>query len=528
MRLYTSSYDGRSFVLEDEGDAYAVRTERAFDDQTTDVFPDRSGGLLVAHRNHGVHRYADDTHWTYTGIKGSIRGLTTDIYGNFYTGTWNADQGFHKFVETPDGVANEWVYRWDGDDGMITAKPDHRGRLALALKTNEVHLIEERDGSPEAVWTWSPWTGEIMREVCWGMRGNLYVGSEDGTLYELSADGELLDSIDLGFSIFGASLTRHGDIYVATSSGVVLVSRTDRGLEHQWTYLHVEEGMPQLVHQVAAHPDGDHFYSCCYDENTVHKVDPNGGSPRLVWSFDGHTDNVREVRIPTEYAGVHPEVYGHVADARTWETPAEWQALREGGAVRTGEGVRLGYSESYPPLDVPLGYYLPCTEDPPSVTVEVTSGILGAGAYEFRHGSIEQTHSLDPRNRSFFAWIEPYRASGEVVTTYPDFDVTLRLDGDLLLDVGGKTVATEIDVGEFSSVGYTVEDGLARLFVNGQLRESMLTGSTNADVAGDRFGARYEGKLCHAVATRTPQEHEWFERMHDVTTGQLSTYPIRT
>lgn len=528
MLLYTSSYDGRSFVLEDDGDDYAVRTERSYDDQTTDVFPDRSGGVLVVHRRHGVHRYADDAEWTYTDIEGSIRGVTTDLYGNYYTGSWKAGQGFHKLVETPAGVERDWVYRWNGDDGMITAKPDREGRLALALKNNEVHVIEERDGSPELVWKWSPGTDEIMREVCWGLRGNLYVGSQDRTLYELSSEGELLDSIELGYAIFGASLTRHGDIYVATSSGVTLVSRTERGLEHQWTYLHVEDGMPQLVHQVAAHPDGHHFYSCCYDENTVHKVDPNGGSPRLIWKFDGHTDHVREVRIPTEYAGIHPEVYGDVADAKTWEAPAEWRALREGSAVRAGEGVRLGYSESYPPLDVPLGYYLPCTDDPEPSGIDSTSGILGESAYQFRHGSIERAHSLDPRDRSFFAWIEPFEASGEIVTTYPDFDVNLRLDGDLILGVGGSSIAADIETGSFSSVGYTVQDDLARLYVDGQLRESMLIGPTSRTVEGDRIGSRYEGKLCHAVATRTSQAAEWFEQMHDVTTGELSTYPIRT
>lgn len=528
MLLYTSSYDGRSYVLEDEGDDYAVRTERSFDDQTTDVFPDRNGNVLLAHRNHGVHKYGDDLQWEYAGIEGSIRGLTTDLRGNHYTGSWNPGQGFHKLVETSAGVERDWIYGWDGDDGMITAKPNRRGRIALALKTNEVHVIEERNGAPELVWKWSPGTGEIMREVLWGVRGNLYVGSQDRTLYKLSPRGELLDSVGLGREIFGGSLTRDNDIYLATSGGVTLVSETDRGLDHLWTYMHVEDGLPQLVHQVAAHPDGTHFYSCCYDESTVHKVDPNGGSPRLVWTFDGHTDNVREVRIPTEYAGVHPEVYGYFADSETWVAPGEWQSLREGSAVTTGDGVRLGYDQAYPPLDVPLGYYLPCTDEPEPLEIASTTGILGDGAYEFRYGSMERAHSLGSRGRSFFAWIEPYEATGEIVKTFPDFDLNLHLDGDLVLAADGRSVDAAIVTDEFSSVGFTVWADGVQLYVNGGLAGSTAIDPGAGTVEGDRIGSRYSGKLCHAVGTRDPQGADWFRRMHDVTTGELSTYPLRS
>lgn len=528
MLLYTSSYDGRSYVLEDEGDDYTVQTERSFDDQTTDVFPDRNGDLLLAHRNHGVHKYGNDLQWEYTGIDGSIRGLTTDLHGGYYTGTWKAGQGFHKFVETATGVEREWVYGWPGDDGMITAKPNREGRIALALKTNEVHVIEERDGRPELVWRWSPGTGEIMREVLWGVHGNLFVGGQDRTLYKLSPDGELLDSVGLGRAIFGGSLIRNNDVYLATSGGVTLVSETDGGLDHRWTYMHVEDGMPQLVHQVAAHPDGTHFFSCCYDENTVHKVEPNGGSPRLVWSFDGHTDNVREVRIPPEYAGVHPEVYGYFAETETWADTDEWRSLREGSAVTTGDGLRLGYDEGYPPLDVPLGYYLPCTDEPEHPGVASTDGILGAAAYEFAHRSMERSHSLGARERSFFAWIEPNEATGGIVKTFPDYDLDLHLDGDLVLSVDGGSVETSIETDEFFSIGWTVWADRAQLYVDGGLVGSTSIDPVEGTVEGDRLGSRYSGKLCHAVGTRDPQGADWFRRMHDVTTGQLSTYPLRS
>lgn len=528
MLLYTSSYDGRSFVLEDEGDDWSVRTERSYDDQTTDVFPDRDGNVLVAHRTHGVHKYAPHKAWEYTDVEGSIRGLTTDVYGNYYTGSWTAGQGFHKLVERGGGVERDWVYRWDDDTGMITAKPDRRGRLALALKNNEVHVVEERDGTPELVWKWSPGTGEIMREVLWGVRGDLYVGSEDRNLYRLSPSGELLDSVDLGRAIFGASLTRQNDIYAATSEGIAFVTQGASGLAHQWTYEHLEAGSPQLVHQVAAHPDGDHIYSCCYDEATVHKIDPNGRDREPIWTFDGHTDHVREVRLPTEYAGIHPEVYGYFADSETWDDPGDWRALRDGGAIRTGDGVRLGYDESRPPLDVQLEYYLPCTDDPGPSGVETTSGILGDPAYEFQFGSIEVEHSLPSSERTFFAWVEPYEASGEIVKTFPDFDASLHLDGDLVLSVDGESVAAGIETDEFASVGYTVGEDRARLYVDGRPRGSVSIGGDFGTVAGDRIGSGYHGKLCHAVATPAPQGAAWFERMHGVTTGGLSTYPLRS
>lgn len=528
MLLYTSSYDGRSFVLEDEGDSWTVLAERSFDDQTTDVFPDRAGDLLVVHRMNGVYKYSEGLQWAYTDIDGSIRGVTTDVYGNYYTGSWSEGQGFHKLVETRAGVERDWVYRWDGDTGMITAKPDRRGRLALALKNNDVHVVRERDGAPELVWRWSPGTGEIMREVLWGVGGDLYVGSEDWNLYRLSPDGRLLDSVDLGCAIFGGSLTRHGDLFAATTRGVTHVTPTDRGLKARWTYEHLEGGIPQLVHQVAADPGGGHFYSCCYDESTVHKVEPNGGVPQLVWTFDGHTDNVREVRIPTEYAGVHPEVYGYVADTETWDAQAEWRGLRQGSSVRTGDGVRLGYDESYPPLDVPLEYYLPFTDEPDRPGIGSTSGILGESAYEFGFGSVEADRAPGSDERSFFAWIEPYDATGEIVKTYPDYEVNLHLDGDLVLAVDGASVSADIETGEFTSVGCTVRQHRADLYVNGRPGGTMRVEGDFGRIEGDRIGSGYSGKMCHAVGTHTPQDADWFGEMHDVTAGGLSTYPLRS
>lgn len=356
-RIYTCSYDSTVFGLESgsDGGTGTVETawhETGFVGQTRDVLPDRSGDILVTD-DRGLHKLAERERglahrWTYTDIHGSIRGITADSQNDYYVGSWTAGQGFHKIVERDGHPRRAWVYHRENDTGLITAASDGRGRIALALKNGEVHLIREREGAPELLWRFDTGSGAIVREVLWDGMGGLYVGSEDHHLYKLDAASDerpaLQWTYDAGNIIFGASVTPGGDIFVATNDGQVHCLREGDGrrtgdgqtddvgtddAEHrtdsdgrpklQWVYQHTDyDGTAPtdeyfwdgLVHQVATGPShSDVVYSCSYGENTIHCIATDGAEPVRVWEHNGHRDNVREVRVVGEYAGTTPELW---------------------------------------------------------------------------------------------------------------------------------------------------------------------------------------------------------------------------
>jgi len=165
-----------------------------------------------------------------------------------------------------------------------------------------------------------------MREVLWDGQGSLYVGSEDQYLYKLSVpdegEPELQWQYDAGNMIFGAAITPQGDIYVATNDGAVhSVGVMDGEPTTEWVYQQTdsEADIPTdsyhwkgKAHQITARPDAESsaLYTCSYGENTVHRIEAVDGEPQKVWEYDGHTDNVREVRVHGEYVGTTPEAWG--------------------------------------------------------------------------------------------------------------------------------------------------------------------------------------------------------------------------
>jgi len=333
-RLYTCGYDATVEALTDDGDEAGVAWRNPFFvGQTRDVMPDPDGNLLVCD-DRGLFKFAqrqDDLvrRWHYREIEGSIRGITVDAAGDYYVGSWTADQGFHKVTETGDGrVRREWVYEWADDDGMITAAADPDGRLALALKTGEVHLIETEAGAPELRSRFRLGNDAIVREVLWDGRGNLYVAAEDHHLYKLRVGTEDDPTVewtyDAGTILFGASVTPSGEVYLATNAGEVHALRDDGGTpRREWVYQHTDyEGEAPtdeyfwdgLVHQVATRPDtnDDAIYSCAYGENTIHKIEVSDGRPHRVWEHRGHEDNVREVRVRGEYVAPNQDLWRQV------------------------------------------------------------------------------------------------------------------------------------------------------------------------------------------------------------------------
>ena len=326
-RIYTCSYDAQAFALSDSGESYDELWNWSRDDQTTDIQVDRNHDVLLCNRSRGLEKweYGDrppTLRWRYEGLTGSIRGISVDKNNDYYLGSWT-EHGFHKVVEEDGRPRRAWEYTWDGEDGMIASAPNRSGEVAVGLKNNEVHLLGDIDGEPHRYWTWTPNTDRIVRELLWGSDDELYVGCEDHRLYKLvdtGPEGEptLEWAYDSGNIVFGASRTLEGDLYVATNAGEVHHVREEDGEpERQWVYHHTEPDGPVpddeywwdgKAHQVAVRPDGSELYSCAYD-GTVHKVIEEDGGPRRVWEFDGHTDNVREVRVAYESLGTWPEYW---------------------------------------------------------------------------------------------------------------------------------------------------------------------------------------------------------------------------
>lgn len=329
-RLYTCSYDATVAGLVDNEGPTECWSSATFTGQARDIVPDGYGGVLVTD-DRGLHKYTEHEDvilpdWHYTGISGSSRGITIDIDTDYYVGSWSEDEGFHKVVEDDNGAPQQaWVYRWPNDTGMITAAANTDKEIALALKNGEVHLIQERSGKPERLWRWSAGTGEIMREVLWDGTGNLFVASEDHHLYKLVVPSagrpELAWSYDAGNMIFGAALTLEGRVYTATNSGEIHCVRDAKDeASCEWVYQHTAyEGTAPtdeyfwdgLAHQVAAYPDsdGDVVYSCAYGTPSVHRISVENGTPECGWSWEGHDDHVREIRVHGEYAGTTPNLW---------------------------------------------------------------------------------------------------------------------------------------------------------------------------------------------------------------------------
>jgi len=330
-RVYTCSYDGTVAAISPGEKPEVKWRDAGFHGQARDVLPDRTGHVLVTD-DRGLHKFKEyrrtlDYRWTYARINGSIRGIAIDRDNDYYVGSWSAGQGFHKISETDDGLpAQEWVYEWEDDNGMITAAADPDKRLAVALKNGEVHLIEDDAGEPVRKWVWNPGTGGIMREVLWDGQGSLYVGSEDQYLYKLSVpeegEPELQWQYDAGNMIFGAAITPQGDMYVATNDGTVhSVGVVGGEPTTEWVYQQTESDVETpteqyhwtgLSHQVAVPPGGEDstIYACSYGGNTVHRIEEVDGEPQKVWEYDGQTNNVREVRVHGEYVGTTPEAWG--------------------------------------------------------------------------------------------------------------------------------------------------------------------------------------------------------------------------
>lgn len=330
-RVYTCSYDATVAGISPGEQPEVKWREPGFHGQARDILPDNTGHVLVVD-DRGLHKLKEysrtlDHRWSYTRIDGSVRGITIDRENDYYVGSWSAGQGFHKVSETSDGLpAQEWVYHWEEDNGMITAAADPDKRLALALKNGEVHLIEEEAGQPVRRWAWNPGTDEIMREVLWDGHGHLYVASEDHQLYKLEVpdhgEPELRWQYDAGNILFGAAITPQGDIYVATNDGAIhCVEVVNGSPTTNWVYQHTdtEDDIPTdsyhwdgLAHQVAVRPDAEEtkIYSCSYGDNTVHRIEEVDGEPENVWEFEGHTDYIREVRVHGEHVGTTPEAWG--------------------------------------------------------------------------------------------------------------------------------------------------------------------------------------------------------------------------
>lgn len=323
--LYTCSYDAEMFALVDDGDDYRMVWNESRSDQTTDIQLDRNHDVLVCNRGDGLEKWVRGEgrprlRWRYDGLSSSIRGVSVDRDNDYYLGSWN-EHGFHKIVEDDGEPRRAWEYTWSGADGMVASAPRRTGEVAVGLKNNEVHLLGEEAGEPYRHWRWSPETGEIVRELLWGPDDELYVGCEDHRLYKLvdtdpGSEPRLEWAYDSNNIVFGASRTPDGDLYVATNAGEVHYVREEDGTPtRQWVYHHTDPDDPVptddywwdgKAHQVAVRRDNSELYSCAYD-GTVHRIVERDGRPVKTWEFDGHSDNVREVRIQYEAIGTWPE-----------------------------------------------------------------------------------------------------------------------------------------------------------------------------------------------------------------------------
>ncbi len=174
----------------------------------------------------------------------------------------------------------EWQFQ---TDGPVSASPSVGafGRIHLSCEDGKLYTL---DANGQLLWSYDT-NSPLLSSPSIGPDGSAFVGAENGTLFAIDVNGTLrwTHSTD-GFIYSSPAISADGNIFVCSQDGTLYALAQD-GTE-LWTFK--TDGPDITAGAIFASPtigpDGTLFISGLYDPN-LYAIDPNTGSVKWTCTF---------------------------------------------------------------------------------------------------------------------------------------------------------------------------------------------------------------------------------------------------
>ncbi len=167
--------------------------------------------------------------------------------------------------------------------GLVSASPSigAGGRIHLPCEDGILYTL---DANGQLLWSYDT-NSPLLSSPSIGPDGSLYVGAENGTLYAFDIDGNLRWTHTTDDSIYSSpAVSADGNIFLCSRDGTLCTLGRDGS--KLWTF---EIACSNVINGAifaspAIGPDGTLFISGLYDPN-LYALDPNTGSVKWTCSF---------------------------------------------------------------------------------------------------------------------------------------------------------------------------------------------------------------------------------------------------